>query len=107
MIALLDSAGGAVDHELRQTRLSRFGRVLALITLGFTATNFVVSIWVQRPSFNRHSAPLLVATVAFVTNARAAQWWTAHRHELRSGGAGTSVAVDAHAPRLMVTRIAD
>jgi len=42
------------------------------------------------------------------TNARAAQWWAAHRHELRSGGAGANAAsdvVDAHA--LTVTRIAD
>ena len=29
------------------------------------------------------------------TNARAAQWWAVHRHELRSGGAGASAASDA------------
>jgi serine/threonine-protein kinase len=44
------------------------------------------------------------------TNARAAQWWAVHRHELRSGGAGASAAsaaVDSRAPRLMITRIGD
>jgi serine/threonine-protein kinase len=37
------------------------------------------------------------------TNARAAQWWAAHRHQLRSAGA----AVDDRAPHLTVTRIPD
>ena len=41
------------------------------------------------------------------TNARAAQWWAVHRHKLRSGGAGARAAVDARAPHLTVTRIAD
>ena len=43
------------------------------------------------------------------TNARAAQWWAAHRHELRSGGAGASAsaAVEARVPHLKVTRVAD
>jgi serine/threonine-protein kinase len=40
------------------------------------------------------------------TNARAAQWWAAHRHELRSGGAKAS-AVDARGPQLTITRIVD
>jgi serine/threonine-protein kinase len=43
------------------------------------------------------------------TNARAAEWWAAHRHQLRSGGAGTSAtsaAINARAPHLTVTRIA-
>jgi serine/threonine-protein kinase len=44
------------------------------------------------------------------TNARAAEWWAAHRHELRSSGTGpkaTSSAVDAPASLLTVTRLAD
>jgi hypothetical protein len=44
------------------------------------------------------------------TDARAAQWWAVHRHELRSGSAGASaarLAVDADARHLTVTRIAD
>ena len=44
------------------------------------------------------------------TNARAAQWWAVHRHELRSGGAAASApsaAVDAHALLLTVTRVGD
>ena len=43
------------------------------------------------------------------TNARAAQWWAVHRHELRSAGARASVAratVNAHGPQLTVTRLA-
>ena len=63
---LMDSTEGAVDHELRQTRLSRFGRVLAFMTLGFVGITFALSIWfLHRPSFNRQSVPLLVASVAF------------------------------------------
>jgi len=44
------------------------------------------------------------------TNARAAQWWAAHRRQLRSGGAEPSVAsgvVDARGLQLTVARIAD
>jgi serine/threonine-protein kinase len=44
------------------------------------------------------------------TNARAAQWWAVHRHEMRSGGARGNVAsgdLDARSPHLTVTRIAD
>jgi serine/threonine-protein kinase len=62
----MDSTEGAVDHELRQTRLSRFGRVLAFVTLGYGVLNFGASLWLHRLSHNRSSAPLLVSTVAFV-----------------------------------------
>jgi serine/threonine protein kinase len=44
------------------------------------------------------------------TNARAAAWWAAHRHQLRSGGAEpspSSAPIDEHAPQLVLTRIAD
>jgi serine/threonine-protein kinase len=44
------------------------------------------------------------------TNARAAAWWSAHRRELRSGGAAPgalSGTIDARLPQLTVTRIAD
>ncbi|MDB5221272.1 MAG: hypothetical protein JWO86_9199 [Myxococcaceae bacterium] len=42
------------------------------------------------------------------TNARAAQWWALHRHELRSGGAAASAAaVDDLGLQRTVTRIAD
>ena len=61
----LDSTEGAVDHELRQSRLSRFGRVLAFVTLGYVGLNTSVSIWLGRLSFNLSSVPLLVAAVAF------------------------------------------
>jgi hypothetical protein len=61
----MDSTEGAIDHALRQTRLSRFGRVLALMTLGVAALNFSLSIWLGQFSFNRSSIPLLAATAAF------------------------------------------
>jgi eukaryotic-like serine/threonine-protein kinase len=61
----MDSTEGAVDHEFRQTRLSRFGRVLAGVTLGYITLNILASIWLGRLSFNRSSLPLLVAGVAF------------------------------------------
>ncbi len=61
----MDFTEGAVDHELRQSRLSRFGRVLAFVTLGFALLNLSTSLWQHRPSQNRSSAPLLVSTVAF------------------------------------------
>jgi hypothetical protein len=61
----MDSSEGAVDHEFRQTRLSRFGRVLACVTLGYITLNILASIWLGRLSFNRSSLPLLVAGVAF------------------------------------------
>ncbi len=63
----LDSTGLNVDHELRQARLARFGRVLALVTLPYVVVTFVASVWLGRFSFNRQSVPLLVATIAFST----------------------------------------
>jgi len=61
----MDSTEGAVDPELRQIRLSRFGRVLAFLTLGVVGLNFALSLWLGRFSFNRSSVPLFAATVAF------------------------------------------
>jgi len=61
----MESSDGAIDHELKQTRLSRFGRMLAIVTLVYVALNFAASLWLHRPSHNRGSAPLLAATVAF------------------------------------------
>ena len=62
----MDSSEAAVDHALRQTRLSRFGRVLACVSLGYVALNTFVSIWLGQLSVNRSSLPLLVAIAAFV-----------------------------------------
>jgi hypothetical protein len=61
----MDSTEGAVDHELRQSRLARFGRVLALVSLGYVVLNFSTSVWLHRPSANRSSVALFVSTVAF------------------------------------------
>lgn len=64
----MDFSEGAVDHELRQARLSRFGCVLMCVSLGVVGLNLSLSIWfLHRPSFNRPSVPLLVAAVAFAT----------------------------------------
>lgn len=56
-----------VEPELRQARLSSYGRVLALVILGYIGLNIAASIWLGRLSFNLASAPLLVAMVAFAT----------------------------------------
>lgn len=61
----MDSTEGADDHELRQTRLSRFGRVLALVTMCYVVLNFGASLWLHRLAHNRSSIPLLASTVAF------------------------------------------
>ena len=63
----MHSTEGAVDPELRQARLCRFGRVLAFVTLAFVVLNLSTSLWLHRPSANRSSLPLSVATVAFAT----------------------------------------
>ena len=62
---LMDSTAGAEDLELRQTRLSRFGRVLMFVGLCYVLLNFGASIWLHRVEHNRSSVPLLVATIAF------------------------------------------
>ena len=61
----MDSTYGAVDQELRQARLSRFGRVFAGVTLGFVGLITGTSIYVGKLSLGRSSVPLLVATLAF------------------------------------------
>jgi len=64
----MESSEAAVDPELRQSRLSTFGCVLACVTLSVVGLNLSLSIWfLHRPSFNRPSIPLLVAGVAFAT----------------------------------------
>ena len=63
----MDSTDGAVDAGLRQTRLSRFGRMLALVTVSYVVLNFGASLWLHRPDHNRSSAPLAVGTLAFGT----------------------------------------
>jgi eukaryotic-like serine/threonine-protein kinase len=60
----MDSTEGA-DHELRQTRLSRLGRVLAAVALGYVGLVTGSSLWVGQRSFYRANVPLLVAGVAF------------------------------------------
>jgi hypothetical protein len=57
----------SVKHDLRQTRLSRFGRVLALVSLGFVGLLTFTAIYVGQVSVYRASVPLLVAAVAFAS----------------------------------------
>jgi serine/threonine-protein kinase len=61
----MDATSAGVDHELWQSRLSRFGRVLAIVSLAYPALNVVFSIWMHRSPFNRVSIPPGVAAVAF------------------------------------------
>ena len=63
----MNSSNEIVDPELRQTRLARFGRVLAAITLGFAALLLFTTIRLGRPSFLLGTLPLAVAAVAFST----------------------------------------
>jgi hypothetical protein len=63
----MDSSDGAIDQALRQTRLSKFGRVLACVTLGHIALNTGSSMWLGRSEFHRNSVPLLAATAAFTS----------------------------------------
>jgi hypothetical protein len=65
VLCRMDSTAGAVDHDLRQSRLSRFGRVLALVSLSYIVLNFGASLWLHRVEQNRGSIPLFVAAVAF------------------------------------------
>jgi hypothetical protein len=61
----MDSTEGLGNHELRQARLSAFGRVLACMTLGYVVLIAAVSIWLRSFSFNLGSLPMIAATVAF------------------------------------------
>lgn len=82
----------AVDHKLRQTRLSRFGLILAAVTLCDVALTFGASIWLQQPGFNRSSVPLV------------------RSRQLGSGSAGAgapSAAVGAGDSHLRITRVVD
>jgi hypothetical protein len=53
------------EDDLRQSRLSRFGRVLALVALGYVALVTSVSIWLGQVSYNKNSLPLLLGGAAF------------------------------------------
>ena len=63
----MELSEGGLDPEQRQARLSRFGRVLASVTLGYIAIVIGTSIYVGQLGANRGSIPLLVAASAFVT----------------------------------------
>ena len=66
-LSVEDSVDSTASHALRQLRLSRFGRVVALMSLVYVALNASVSIWLRHFSFNLASVPMLIASVAFGT----------------------------------------
>lgn len=55
-----------VDDELRQKRLSKFGRMLAVVGLVYVAAHFAFSIWLRQPLFDLEVLAPTVATVGFV-----------------------------------------
>jgi eukaryotic-like serine/threonine-protein kinase len=74
----------------------------------------ILACLAKRPEARPASAQVLRERLAACaaaggwTNARAAAWWAAHRHQLRSGGAeasAPSTAADIRSPHLTVTRI--
>jgi eukaryotic-like serine/threonine-protein kinase len=61
----MDSTDGAVDHQLRQTRLAKFGCVLALVSLSYVGLIAFMSAYVNKLTMNRTSLPFLIAGAAF------------------------------------------
>ena len=56
---------GSVDHELWQSRLSRFGRVLAIFGLVYVGLHISFGLWMHQPVFESvQLIPPLTATVA-------------------------------------------
>lgn len=68
----------AEDEALRQTRLSKFGRMLALIGAVFVGIHCFFSIWLHKPVFDLEVVPEAIATLAF------AALWLLLRKEKRS-----------------------
>src|SRR5688572_20721138 len=56
----------AEDEALRQIRLSKFGRVLALIGAVFVGIHGFFSIWLHEPILDLEVVPTAIATVSFV-----------------------------------------
>jgi serine/threonine-protein kinase len=57
----------ASPPELRQERLSRFGRVLAITGLVYVGVHFVFSLWLHQSLFDLEVLPEVIATAAFST----------------------------------------
>src|SRR4029453_10876694 len=68
----------AEDEALRQTRLSKFGRVLALIGAVFVGIHCFFSMWLHEPIFDLEVVPEATATAAFIA------LWALLRKEKRS-----------------------
>ncbi len=67
LLSIEETVDKTADHGLRQLRLSRFGRVVALMSLVYVGLNASVSIWLGHFSFNWASLPMLIASAAFGT----------------------------------------
>jgi serine/threonine-protein kinase len=65
MVPAMHFTESSIDHELRQIRLARFGRVLVCVSLGYVGLVAFTSVYVGKFAVNRWSVPLLVAAVAF------------------------------------------
>ncbi len=62
----MDPTGAAIEHELWQSRLSRFGRVLAVVCLLYPGLNIGFSLWLHRATlFSLVSVLPLLASVTF------------------------------------------
>src|SRR5262245_28747399 len=68
----------AEDEALRQSRLSKFGGLLALIGGVYVGIHCFFSIWLHQPVFDLEVVPQAIATVAFVA------LWALLRKEKRS-----------------------
>ena len=97
-------------HSAPEPPSARLGKPVAA-----DLENLLLACLAKRPEDRPASAQTLrerlqaCAAAGRWTNARAAEWWTLHRHELRSGGARPSAeasTVDAAAGRLTVSRLA-
>jgi serine/threonine-protein kinase len=97
-------------HSQPESPSVRLGRPVAA-----DLETLLLSCLAKRPEERPVSAHVLrerllaCAAAGSWTNARAGQWWAAHRHQLHSGGAGSegSTPVDASGLQLTVTRLAE
>jgi serine/threonine-protein kinase len=101
-------------HHLHSVPETPSARLAAPVASDLEAV--ILACLAKRPEDRPASAHVLrerlgaCAAAGKWTNARAAQWWALHRHQLRSGGARASAtrpASDARASHLLLTRVAD
>jgi serine/threonine protein kinase len=98
-------------HHLHTTPEAPSVRLNAPVSADFES--LLLACLAKRPEDRPASAHVLLERLRACsaagrwTNARAAQWWASHRHQLISGGAPvSSPPVDSSGP-LLLTRVAD